>query len=85
MLRAVAQGLTNAELAEALYISMSTVKTHLANLLSKLGVRNRVELVIRAYEAGIITPGGRRLFVVGSCTNVKVRFLLHPMEVVDRG
>ncbi|CAN5667577.1 response regulator transcription factor [soil metagenome] len=57
VLRAVTRGHTNAELADELYISLSTVKTHLASLLAKLGVRNRVELVIRAYESGLVTPG----------------------------
>lgn len=57
VLLAVARGLTNAELADELYISLSTVKTHLASLLAKLGVRNRVELVIRAYESGLVRPG----------------------------
>ena len=57
VLRAVARGLTNKELCDELFISLSTVKTHLASLMSKLGVRNRVELVIRAYEAGVVTPG----------------------------
>jgi DNA-binding NarL/FixJ family response regulator len=52
VLREVAQGATNAEIAERLYISLSTVKTHLAVLMNKLGARNRVELVIWAYQSG---------------------------------
>ena len=48
----VARGRTNAEIAEELYISLSTVKTHLTNLTSKLGVRNRVEMAMWAYETG---------------------------------
>ncbi len=50
VLLAVARGLTNAEIAESLYISLSTVKTHLSSLMGKLEARNRVELVIWAYE-----------------------------------
>jgi DNA-binding NarL/FixJ family response regulator len=46
----VAQGRTNAEIADALYISLSTVKSHLASLMGKLGARNRVELAMWAYE-----------------------------------
>jgi DNA-binding NarL/FixJ family response regulator len=47
----VARGLTNAEIASALHISLSTVKTHLASLLNKLGARNRVEIAMWAYES----------------------------------
>jgi len=50
----VARGRTNAEIADELYISLSTVKTHLASLMSKLGVRNRVEIAMWAYETGRI-------------------------------
>jgi DNA-binding NarL/FixJ family response regulator len=46
----VARGRTNAEIADDLHISLSTVKTHLASLMSKLGARNRVELAMWAYE-----------------------------------
>ena len=50
VLLTVARGLTNAEIASDLHISLSTVKTHLASLMNKLGVRNRVELALWAYE-----------------------------------
>lgn len=52
VLATVARGRTNAEIAAELHISLSTVKTHVAALMTKLGVRNRVEIVIWAYETG---------------------------------
>ncbi|BCJ40490.1 DNA-binding response regulator [Actinoplanes ianthinogenes] len=52
VLAAVAAGRTNSEIAAALYISLSTVKTHVASLMTKLGARNRVEIAIWAYETG---------------------------------
>jgi len=52
VLLTVARGRTNAEIADELYISLSTVKTHLASLMNKLGVRNRVEIAMWAYETG---------------------------------
>jgi len=52
VLATVARGLTNAEIAETLHISLSTVKAHLSSLMTKLGARNRVELVMWAYETG---------------------------------
>ena len=52
----VARGRTNAEIADELYISLSTVKTHLASLMNKLGARNRVEIAMWAYETGRIDP-----------------------------
>ena len=54
VLLTVASGRTNAEIATELYISLSTVKTHLASLMSKLGARNRVEIAMWAYETGRI-------------------------------
>jgi DNA-binding NarL/FixJ family response regulator len=51
----VAQGRTNAEIAVDLHVSLSTVKTHLASIMAKLGARNRVEIVMWAYETGRIT------------------------------
>jgi DNA-binding NarL/FixJ family response regulator len=52
IVRSVARGLTNAEIGERLYISLSTVKSHVANIQSKLGVRNRVEIAGWAWETG---------------------------------
>jgi DNA-binding NarL/FixJ family response regulator len=57
VLLAVARGLTNTEIADALHISLSTVKTHLASLMAKLGARNRVEIAMWAYETRRIIPG----------------------------
>jgi DNA-binding NarL/FixJ family response regulator len=55
----LARGRTNRELAGDLIVSEATVKTHVSNLLTKLGVRSRVEAVVLAYEAGVIRPGER--------------------------
>jgi DNA-binding NarL/FixJ family response regulator len=54
----VARGLTNAEIAEELFVSVGTVKTHVASLLAKLGCRDRTQVVIRAYETGVVRPSG---------------------------
>jgi DNA-binding NarL/FixJ family response regulator len=55
VLATVARGHTNAEIASELHISLSTVKTHVASLMTKLGARNRVEIVMWAYETGRVT------------------------------
>ena len=55
LLIAVARGLTNAEISAALYISLSTTKTHVSHLLDKLDARDRVQLTIAAYEAGLMS------------------------------
>lgn len=55
----LAEGLSNADIAQRLFVSDATIKTHVSNVLSKLGVHDRIHAVIYAYERGVVAPSGR--------------------------
>ena len=58
MLRLIASGSTNAEIAESLYLSEATIKSHVHSILSKCHLRDRTQAIILAYETGLVRPGG---------------------------
>ncbi len=57
VLRHLARGLSNSEMAEELFVSETTIKTHVSHILTKLELRDRVQAVVAAYESGIVVPG----------------------------
>ena len=57
VLKLIAKGMSNQEIGDELFVSETTVKTHVSHILTKLHLRDRVQAVVRAYESGLITPG----------------------------
>jgi DNA-binding NarL/FixJ family response regulator len=57
VLKLMARGATNPEIAEALHVAEATVKTHIGSIFAKLGVRDRAAAIVFAYDHGVITPG----------------------------
>jgi len=61
VLMAIARGLNNHEISETLFIGAATVKTHVSSILSKLGIRDRAQAVVFAYESGLVAAGDQDL------------------------
>ena len=55
--RLIARGLTNAEIAKHLFLGETTIKSHVTSILAKLAARDRIQVVVRCYEAGLVRPG----------------------------